>query len=78
MIQMASHCRKSILRSALVLWRALRLGLPYVSVPVLSCRCVVWWLVRVSAFLGVRACACRFGSVLWSGIVFCNTSVVAT
>lgn len=52
---------------------ALRLGLHFVLAPVFWCRSVVLWLVRVSASLGVRACACRFGSVLWSGIVFCNT-----
>jgi hypothetical protein len=35
-------------------------------------RFVVLWLARVTASSGVRACACRFGSVLWFGIVFCN------
>jgi hypothetical protein len=29
------------------------------------------------SFLGVRACACRFGSVLWSGIVSWNTATVS-
>jgi hypothetical protein len=38
----------------------------------------VLWLVRVAASLGVRACACRFCSVLWSaaGIVCCDTNAL--
>jgi hypothetical protein len=36
--------------------------------------CAVLTLVQETAFLRVRVCACRFGSVLWSGADSCNTA----
>jgi hypothetical protein len=41
---------------------------------VMALCCAVLPLVRETAFLGLRAWACRRGSMLWSGIVSFNTS----
>jgi hypothetical protein len=42
-----------------------------------SLACVLCWVWVLVAF-GVLVGACRFGSVLCSGIVFCNTNPVET